>query len=164
MYDNLLTYWGITYSYVIIICIYNIYVTWFVKRDHFSQNICDLICEKSTVKTSQKTVLYTYSCYIWITILYVCKTVYKFTNKVINFLREVKHNKNLLKYSNFIQNLNKHHTINDNYSICMQNCFWYLLTIFFFTNKVINVLTEVVLFSKSGHTHIYIYIRDLICN
>ena len=35
-------------------------VTGFAKRDHFCQNICDLVCEKATVKTYQKTVLHTY--------------------------------------------------------------------------------------------------------
>ena len=28
-------------------------VTWFAKRDHFCQNVCDLTFEQTTVKTSQ---------------------------------------------------------------------------------------------------------------
>ena len=35
-----------------------------------------------------------------------------------------------------------------NYSICVQNCFCYVLTVFF---SQINVVTEVVPFCKSGH-------------
>ena len=37
-----------------------------------------------------------------------------------------------------------------NYSICMQKCFGYVLSVFF-TNEVTNILQEVVLFRKSGH-------------
>ena len=51
-----------------------IYVTWFAKRDHFFWNICDLIYKKSLLNISNMSVLYTHSCYICITILYLCKT------------------------------------------------------------------------------------------
>ena len=33
-------------------------MTGFAKRDHFCQNIRDLICEETTVKTYQKTLLH----------------------------------------------------------------------------------------------------------
>ena len=56
-----------------------IHVNCFAKRDHICQNICDLISEKTTVKT----VLYTYSCYICITILYVCETVFWYVVTVV---------------------------------------------------------------------------------
>ena len=36
------------------------FVTWFAKMDHFCLYICDLIVNKTTVKTYQKTVLHAY--------------------------------------------------------------------------------------------------------
>ena len=41
------------------------YVTGFAKRDHFCQNICDLICQKSTVQISQE------NSYVYIQFLYM---------------------------------------------------------------------------------------------
>ena len=60
-----------------------------LQKGTTSVKSCDPICEKKTAKTSQKTVLYTYSCYICIIILYVCKSVFYMFFYQTNVLTEV---------------------------------------------------------------------------
>ena len=76
--NNIYIYVCVCVSVCVCVCVYVcMCVTWFTIRDHFWQNIFDVVYQRTSVKKSQKTVLYAYSCYIFTIVHANCMYVYK---------------------------------------------------------------------------------------